>query len=207
MNWRFSSTALEQIHTLIHIVSPSAFETAMSTYLSDEWRKKGLSVYSDILGNLYADYNGGGKKHVAIVAHMDTVMMQVTNILPSGMLKFRSCGANPYLLLGQAVLVQGNDLQYHGVIGYDPISQYEKGLTDEDLWIDIGMDSQDEVERFISIGNPVVYSPRLSCLNSKYLCGTAIDDRIGLFILNQCIDIQNEKKIPVGLPDRDRPED
>lgn len=199
MKWHFTSEAYEQLNKLIQIVSPSAFENAMSAYLSEEWEKKGLCIDTDVLGNLYAHYTGGGEKHVAIVAHMDTVMMQITHILPNGMLQFRSGGMNPMLQLGQQVVILGEDGIIPGVIGYDPTSQYTKGVTEEDLWIDIGDNSRENAQKFISVGNPVVFAPRLMPLMDRYLCGTSIDDRIGLFILQQCLDQLIREEVPVNL--------
>jgi endoglucanase len=88
-----------------------------------------------------------------------------------------------------------------GAIGFDPTSQYgqPKGLVEEDLWLDIGAADDKEASSKVQVGDLAVFAPRISAMGDKILCGTAIDDRIGLFVLDECLSWFSKHQIPVNL--------
>ena len=88
-----------------------------------------------------------------------------------------------------------------GVIGFDPTSQYgqPKGLIDEDLWMDIGASDYKDACTKVQIGDLAVFYPRLSTMGDNILFGTAIDDRIGLFVMNECLRWFSKHQAPVNL--------
>ena len=44
-----------------------------------------------------------------------------------------------------------------------------------------------------------MFSPRFSLMNDQFLCGTAMDNRIGMFVLDQCLDLLLQKRYPVNI--------
>ena len=139
--------------------------------------------------------------NLGIVAHMDTVAVQITKILPNGLLQMRHIGIRPHTLLGQHMEVFTKNGIIDGVIGFDPTSQYgqPKGLVEEDLWMDIGASNYEHACQMVQIGDLAVFSPRFRFMGEHYICGTAIDDRIGIFIIDECLHWFTSHKAPVNL--------
>ena len=192
--WKFDKKALRRLELLVSVISPSTEEILMARYLRSWCREMNLNINTDIMGNIYAPIVAQGRRNdnllnLGIVAHMDTVAVQITNLLPNGMLQFRSIGLQPHTLLGQSMKVLTSNGLVDGVIGFDPTSQYgqPKGLILDDLWMDIGASNFEQACKMVEVGNLAVLSPRFSNMGNSYLSGTAIDNRIGLFILNECL--------------------
>ena len=188
-HWRFDAHAFEQLSELVHVISPSMDERAMGACLRRLWTEAGGLVDTDVMGNVHAVINRCGYIHVGLVAHMDTVAVQITQILSNGLMRFRSIGLNPHVLLGQAVCVRTEDGVVDGVIGFDPTSQYgqPKGLVTDDLWLDIGAGSYEEAAAKVSVGDLAVLTPVLRKTDGGLLCGTGLDDRIGLLAVTECM--------------------
>lgn len=139
--------------------------------------------------------------NVALCAHMDTVAVQITRILSNGMLLFRRVGLAPHVLLGQRLTFKTSKGNVQGVVGFDPTSQYgqPKGLVEEDLWIDICASSQTEANALVSVGDLGVINYGMMAVNGDCLCGSSLDNRIGLFVLNECMRWYAGKDVPVNL--------
>ncbi|MBQ6064840.1 MAG: M20/M25/M40 family metallo-hydrolase [Prevotella sp.] len=187
--WFFNDEAFNRLCDLMYIVSPSMEENAMANYLRQYWMSLGASVKTDVMGNVHASFKSQETLNIGIVAHMDTVAVQITKILSNGLLQMRHIGLKPHTLLGQSMKVLTKNGIIDGIIGFDPTSQYSqpKGLVDEDLWMDIGASNYDQAKKMVEIGDLAVFAPRVVEMGQGFICGTAIDDRIGLFVLNECM--------------------
>jgi endoglucanase len=94
-------------------------------------------------------------------------------------------GFDPKTLTAQRVIVHGRK-DLIGVMGSKPIhvmtpEERTKNVKLTDFFIDMGMD-KDEVEKYISVGNPITRQRKLiemgNCVNCK-----SIDNRVSVFIL------------------------
>lgn len=199
--WKFDKSAIERFNSLMSIVSPSMNEIDMAVFLKDFCDSNGVLADIDVMGNLYATQKGKKDIDVAICAHMDTVAVQITKILPNGMLQFRRIGVSPHVLLGQKLIIKSSKGTVHGVVGFDPTSQYAqpKGLVEEDLWIDICVSSREEAEKIVSIGDLAVINSDLTIINDDFLCGSFLDDRIGIFVMQECMRWYKDKDVPVNV--------
>ncbi len=146
-------------------------------------------VKIDNLGNVIAIKNGKNNpdgKRVMVAAHMDEIGFIVTHIDDNGFLRFHTLGGfDPKTLTAQRVIVHGKK-DLGGVMGSKPIhvmsaEERTKLPKTTDFFIDLGM-SKDEVEKYISIGDPVTRDRELiemgDCVNCK-----SIDNRVAVFIL------------------------
>lgn len=201
--WKFDKGNLPILCKLMNIISPSMEEEPMADFLREQWGKQGLDVKTDVLGNIYASLGTmqNERLNLGIVAHMDTVAVQITRILPNGMLQVRHIGLLPHTLLGQPMKIQTRTGIINGVIGFDPTSQYgqPKGLIAEDLWMDIGAIDGEQASQMVQIGDLAVLEPRLNEIGTSFLCGTAIDDRIGLFVITEVMKWFSDKHPSVNL--------
>ena len=144
-------------------------------------------VRIDNLGNITAIKHGKtSDKKVMIAAHMDEIGFIVTHIDDNGFVRFHTLGGfDPKTLTAQRVILHG-EKDLIGVMGSKPIhvmsaEERNKVPKTTDYFIDLGM-SKKEVEKYISIGNPVTRERKLiemgDCVNCK-----SLDNRVSVFIL------------------------
>lgn len=174
----------------------------MTSYLNAVWQEvvpKGVAKV-DAIGNLeFSIIRDDNFPTLAIVAHADTICIQLTQRIGDGRYRFRSVGCSPHMLLGQRVVVVNECGQkFDGVIGFDATSQYgqPKGLVFEDLWIEVINPCNSE---YISSGDLAVLLPQ-SRVDGDYIAGTGLDDRLGLFIIGEVLRrYAQTNDIPVNL--------
>ena len=199
--WIFDNNAFLRLCDLVNTISPSMNENAMGCRLRSIWSDVCCDVKTDVMGNVHATLESGNVFNLGIIAHMDSVAVQITNILPNGQLQMRHIGLRPHTLLGQSMKVLTKEGVIEGVVGFDPTSQYgqPKGLIDEDLWMDIGASDYDQACKMVEPGDLAVLTPRITEMGDGNICGAALDDRIGLFIMNECFSWFARHSVPVNL--------
>lgn len=196
-----SDIALNRLVSLIDIISPSMQEKEMISYIRNDWCSvvpEGQMTV-DAIGNMeFAVRRNDAYPTLALVAHADTVCVQITQKAGTGKYRFRSIGCSPHMLLGQKVIII-NEIgeKFNGVIGFDATSQYgqPKGLIFEDLWIDV-LDY--EHCQSIEIGDLVVLKPSYMT-EGEFITSTALDDRLGLFIIGEVLRWYTNDDSPVNL--------
>ena len=196
-----SDKALKRLTNLLNIVSPSMQERDMLEYLKTEW----LSVIpdgvlrTDCMGNIeFSVMHSPSSPTLALVAHTDTICIQITRRIGNSKFNFRSIGCSPHMLLGQKlVVVNEAGKKFDAVVGFDATSQFgqPKGLVFEDLWIDIPGLNHDET---VDVGDLAVLKPEIT-INGDYITATALDDRLGLFIIGEILRWYNDTVPPVNL--------
>lgn len=164
-------------------------EEDMISYLKADWQSvmpEG-EVKIDAIGNLeFSVIRGDEFPTVAIVAHADTICLQLTQQIGKGRYRFRSIGCSPHMLLGQKVVIVNECCEkFGGLIGFDATSQFgqPKGLVFEDLWIDVINPCNSDA---IAPGDLVVLSPQ-SCIEGDYITAAGLDDRLGLFVAGEVL--------------------
>lgn len=189
--WTFDSEAYERLKKMMMVVSPSMEEATMAKFLNKKWKAAEMEISTDVMGNIHALINPQASIHIGLVAHMDTVAIQITNVCGNGLMQFRSIGLRPHTLLGQPMKILTSKGLVDGTVGFDPTSQFgkSKGLTEDDLWLDIGAADYADAANKVSVGDLAILVPRCIPLGDNCISGTGIDDRIGLFIITECMDL------------------
>jgi len=136
----------------------------------------------DVTGSLICVKKGhlkSNRKRIMISAHMDTIGFVITYIDDKGFLRFSEVGKQPAAyLLGKRVIFENGTI---GVIGIEKI-EYEKQLSKEKMFIDVGAVDRNEASKRVKIGDMcAVYSPWV--VTNSIITGGWMDDRIGCFIL------------------------
>lgn len=151
---------------------------------------KDLCEYKvDALGNLICFCKGkkSSDKKVMICAHMDEVGFIVTYIRNDGTLCINEVGGiNPSVVIGRQVRVGDNGIS--GVVGSTAVhnlSADEKNAPPkfDGLYIDIGADSREEAEKYVSLGDFAYFDSEFVHLGQKCIKSKAIDDRAGCAML------------------------
>lgn len=181
---------LDLIRDLTNANGISGFEhevvDVVKRYVSDE-----LNVSSDTMRNVFLSLKGNtGKRPVVMIdAHSDEIGFMVQSITSSGLIKFIAIGG-----------WHGANIPAHAVRIRNSRGEYIKGITTskpphfmtgaeksaapviENMFIDIGATSRDEVVDFfgIEVANPVI--PDVDFIYNEtngIMRGKAFDDRIG----------------------------
>ncbi|MCL1993724.1 MAG: M42 family peptidase [Spirochaetes bacterium] len=136
---------------------------------------------TDRMGNLIAVKNAKAKgRHIALSAHMDEVGLCVKHIEKDGSIKFATWGVDPRILPSALVFV-GKD-KIPGVIGIKPIhleKSADKAPEVDSLYIDIGLDKKEEVEKLVNLGDFVAFEAGYVEFGDHKVKAKALDDRVG----------------------------
>jgi putative aminopeptidase FrvX len=190
--------------TLSNLIGVSGYENEVSTYIYNKIKNENLTdkVWIDSLGNVLAIKQGReGKERILFDAHMDEIGFMISHIEKKGFLRFVEIGSwDSRILLGQSVIIKSNNgTILNGIIGSKPPhlltkNEREKIIEVSDMYIDIGMNSEEEViKNGINIGaTGTLYSPFVEFPNNM-IRGKAFDDRTGINILLHIMMILKEK--------------
>lgn len=144
-------------------------------------------VETDDYGNAYAYYNKKkeGYKTVLMDAHGDEIGFFVFDITSAGFIKIGRLGGSDITIApASRVDIWGEKGKVCGVFGHPAIHIQEKDLKlkVEDMFIDIGVSSADEVaELGITVGTPITMNDGYMDLGNFH-CGRSLDDKIGGYI-------------------------
>ncbi len=170
----------------------SGYENDVSKIVEDEFNKFMDEVRIDKMGNVIG-VRKGGKPSIMIAAHMDEIGLMVKSIDKDGFIKFVKIGGwFDQILLNTRVVVHGKKDVY-GVIGSKPPhlmkeDERNKGIKADDMFIDIGAKSREEVEKLgIKIGTPISIDMELKELINGRMTGKALDDRIGVAMMIEAV--------------------
>jgi endoglucanase len=162
-------------------------------------------VIVDRLENVIAIKEGKkSKPKIMLAAHMDEVGLMVKTVTKEGFLQFSKIGGiDDRVLPAQKVVVHTKNGIYPGVIGSKPphIQKEEerrKVLTFDDLFIDVGAENKEEVEKMgITIGNPVAFDVKYASLNKKMVMGKAFDNRAGCLAMVETLKLLGKTECTV----------
>ncbi|MBW4828764.1 MAG: M42 family metallopeptidase [Clostridiaceae bacterium] len=146
------------------------------------------NIQVDKIGNVIA-YKRGKKDspRLMITAHMDEVGFIITDINDSGLLKFTTVGGIDHRILVSKSVKVGKK-QIPGVIGAKPIHLQKKGerlktLSLDQLYIDIGVNSKEEAEDLVSIGDYITFYSEYVGFGNDLIKAKALDNRVGCNLL------------------------
>lgn len=148
----------------------------------------------DKLGNLIMLKKGQGEKprpKIMLAAHMDEIGLIITKIEKDGFLRFGTIGGfDQRVLLAQEVVVHATS-PLTGIIGAKPPHIQARGEQNqavkmEDLFIDVGFDSQEKAQEYVQVGDLVTIKREVSDLQGSFMSGKAFDDRAGVAAILEC---------------------
>jgi putative aminopeptidase FrvX len=159
----------------------------------------------DKIGSVICKVKGTSEQpRVMLAGHMDEIGLMVKHITKEGFLKFLPLGGwFDQVLLGQRVVIKTKDGEVVGVIGAKPphlmpADERTKIVKKNDMYIDIGASSQEEVEAAgVRPGDPVI--PRadfVELANGKTYLSKAFDDRVGVGVVINSLQTLKSGKHP-----------
>ena len=183
-------TLSKQIEEYAAIPRVSGYEEAVVQRFSKDLGRYCDTVQVDRIGNVIGTIRGTDERapSLMIFAHLDTIGFIIRYLHPDGFLSVERMGGVPEKLVqGTPVLVGDENGGWHpGVIGarsYHTMTEADKAKADSlaSLSIDIGATSEKELHKLgIEVGCPVSYYPVFFELENNRICGTYLDDALGL---------------------------
>ena len=187
--------------------SPTGFETPgqkiwldyIDPYI-DEW-------HQDTYGTVYGVINPESDYKVVIEAHADEISWFVSYISEKGFIQVvRNGGSDHVIAPSMRVDIHTKNGKVKGIFGWPAIhvrrgKDKELKPTLENIFIDVGASSKEEVlEMGIHVGCVVTFDASYMKMNNYYV-GRALDNRIGGFCIAEVARLlkENEIKLPFGL--------
>lgn len=190
-----SSTDRDFLFDLLSTPSPTGFERAGQRKWARWLHPFADRIESDAYGNAWATVEGReGGPRVLLGAHADEIGFMVKYVTDDGFIHVdRIGGADHAIARGKRVQILGAQGPVLGVVGNTAIhlrdrDEDEKAPKLEDLFIDIGASSREEVAaRGIRVGHPAVYAEGVEALTERRLIGRALDNRLGGFVVAEVL--------------------
>lgn len=188
------------LKALSEAIGVSGREDVVRNLLRDQLQNHVDTLETDVIGNLYCYKNWSSEgPRILLAAHMDEVGLMVTKIEKDGFLRFRPVGSvDPRVLVSKPVVI--GEAKVPGVIGAKPIHLQERderkqALDYKDLFVDIGVSSDEEAKKLVSLGDLVAFTTKYQELPGGVLKGKAFDDRAGCAVLAEVL----QKDYSVGV--------
>lgn len=178
---------MKHIEALTNMLGVPGHEKRIKTYMKDELTHMSDLIVEDRIGSVFGVQKGNRDTKIAIVGHMDEVGFMITKIETNGLLRFQPLGGIwSQTLMGTPVVIFSETEEIPGVItSISPhlltAEKRTKVIEVEDLWIDIGARSIEDVKAFGVESGMVAtfYSPSFYSKDQKRYFAKAIDNRYG----------------------------
>lgn len=201
----FNRKSLQFLEDFMLSSSPSGFETAAGkifrSYLSDCCDE----VKADVLGNSIAVLNPKAKTRVMLAGHYDEIGFQVVHVSDEGLIYFRPNGGIDKLNVPSSeVEILTASGKVPGVIGKKPIhllkeNERNKAIELNEMWIDIGAGSKEEVLEKVAVGDPIALRSNFRFLGSNRFYSKGNDDKIGAFVVAETMRALSKRKLNVAV--------
>nr|WP_240339641.1 M20/M25/M40 family metallo-hydrolase [Halobacillus ihumii] len=195
-------TQIDLLLQMLKTPSPSSMEMEIQKSWMKEMKAYADELKTDNAGNVIAVLNPDAEFKVLLAGHCDEIALVINRIDEQGYLHFDKMGGiNPKAAVGMKVTVLGYNHSITGVIGVN--AQHHGGLKDEfgleDLFIDCGAKSKQEMEKFVQIGDLAVYKRDPEVMMDRYISGRGLDNRTGQFIVGEVLRKLAQRSINVGV--------
>lgn len=170
----------------------SGYEGDVRKVIETEIKEYVNEIRTDKVGNLMATKKGK-KPSVMIAAHMDEIGLMVKYIEDEGFIRFSPIGGwFDQTLLNQRVILHGS-VKVVGVIGSKPPhvmkkEEREKVVKMNDMFIDVGASSREEVEKMgIFLGTPITIDRQFAELKNDRVTCKSFDNRAGVVMMIEAL--------------------
>jgi putative aminopeptidase FrvX len=198
-------TLVETLEKLSNACGVAGREDEVRKIMRDSLKPYVDEIAEDKLGNVIGVKKGGkNAPKVMLAAHMDEIGLFVKTISKEGFLQFTKIGGiDDRILLAQKVIVHTEKGPLHGIIGSKPPhiqkeEERKKVLTYDELFIDIGAESQEEAKKMgVKIGDPVSFDIKFSRMGNDAVIGKAFDDRVGCAVMIEALKMLKQTECTV----------
>ena len=154
----------------------------------------------DAVGGTYSIINPEAECRILLSGHMDEIGFRVTYIDGRGLIHVqRAGGVRPKLYVGQPMQIihDGNKVQGVGCVSREMLNDTE--FSDKKLLIDIGAESKEQAEKYVSVGDSVCADTVVHELLNDNFSSRALDDKTGAFVILEAAKRAKEKGVKNGV--------
>ncbi|WP_257347170.1 M20/M25/M40 family metallo-hydrolase [Pseudalkalibacillus decolorationis] len=192
----------EFLQELLTTPSPSGFEMGIQRKWINYVEKFADKVETDYAGNAIGIVNPEAPFKILIAGHCDEIGFMINRIDENGYIHFTKLGGISHKpAIGMKVEILGYKKTVTGVIGVN--AEHHGGINDkfdfEDLYIDCGAKSKEEVEQYVQIGDLAIYKRGVEFLMNNRISGRGLDNRTGAFIVAEVLRNAAEKNPNIGV--------
>ncbi|WP_353625792.1 M20/M25/M40 family metallo-hydrolase [Bacillus sp. JCM 19041] len=160
------------------------------------------NVSVDHSGNAIAAINPDAPFKILLAGHCDEIGFLIKSIDENGYLYVEKLGGISHKpALGMEVQVLGTKGSVSGVIGTN--AEHHGGADDkfsiDDLFIDCGASSAQEIKEYVQVGDPAVYQVAPKRLMGECFSARGLDNRTGAFIVAEVLRRLHQKRPDVGV--------
>ena len=187
--------------------SPTGFESEGQKLWLDYIKPYIDEYFVDTYGSVVGVINPKAKYKVVIEAHADEISWFVHYITKEGFIYLvRNGGSDHQIAPSKRVNIHTKKGMVKAVFGWPAIHTRKAGTEKapklENIFLDCGCDSKEEVEKLgIHVGCVITYEDEFMILNKNFYVGRALDNRIGGFMIAEVARLlkENKVKLPFGL--------
>tara|TARA_B100000378_G_scaffold211769_1_gene174827 strand:- start:49 stop:1137 length:1089 start_codon:yes stop_codon:yes gene_type:complete len=187
--------------------SPTGFESEGQKLWLDYIKPYIDEHFIDTYGSVVGVINPKAKYKVVIEAHADEISWFVHYITKEGFIYLvRNGGSDHQIAPSKRVNIHTKKGMVKAVFGWPAIHTRKAGTEKapklENIFLDCGCDSKEEVEKLgIHVGCVITYEDEFMLLNKNFYVGRALDNRIGGFMIAEVARLlkENKVKLPFGL--------
>ncbi len=200
-----TNTSRDFLFELLNTPSPSGFETEIQKKCKEYMAGYADEIYKDVHGNQFYVVNKNAPLRVMLCGHVDEIGLMVNSIDENGFIRMVAIGGvDTAVLPGQRVVIHSAKGPRYGVIGRKPIhltpeKEREKSPQIHELWIDIGVNSKKEAEKYVSIADPITLDIPIRELKNNLISARGLDDRIGAFVCLETLRNLPKNKLKVAV--------
>ena len=190
--------SLHFLEKLVNTPSPVGHEARGQRVWLDYAGKFADETFSDAYGNCVAVLNKGGSPRIMLAAHADEIAMAVNYVDANGYIYVRRMGGvDAVVTKAQRVIIHARNGPVKGVVGnvapHLTKNQEDRKLPKiEDLFIDIGVDSEKAAMKLVQIGDPITLEQSFQMLRGDLAVARAFDNRIGTFAVAEALRLLTE---------------
>jgi tetrahedral aminopeptidase len=178
---------------LVNTPAPSGHEEPVQKIWEKEVKRFCSNISRDVHGNLSAVLNPGKEKTIMIVGHSDEIGLIINYINNEGFIYVRPIGGvDPTILASHRARILTKKGPVSAAIGRTSLhlltnAQRDKKLEMHDLWLDIGAKNKKDAEKYVSIGDPVVFGGDYEEMTNGTAMARCWDNRIGVYIVAETL--------------------
>ncbi|HYE10762.1 MAG TPA: M20/M25/M40 family metallo-hydrolase [Patescibacteria group bacterium] len=187
---------------LLKTPSPSGREQEIQKKWAKYIKDSADKIEVDDTGNVIGIINPDAKFKVLLAGHCDEIGFIIKRIDDKGFLHFTKVGGHsPNLAPGMKVDVFGYKKQLTGVIGVNPahFDEIKDKVEFDDLYIDCGASSKEEMEQYVRFGDFAVYKREPEFLLNDRISGRGLDNKTGAFIIAEVLKNVAKRNPKVGV--------
>ena len=189
----------EFLFDLLKTGSVSGNEIELEKKIYDYMQDKADCVTVDEMGNVTAAINPDAQFKVLLAGHADEIGLMVSAIGNDGTLMVtRLGGIYPTTYPGHKVRIYTKNGVIYGAVANSRDIAKNKDLSASDLRIDIGAKDREDALKYVELGDTVTFDTDVRLLLNDCICGRALDDRLGAFIVMEALAKAKKKGATVG---------